>query len=386
MSLGKLLTFGPSDPQLGTFLEELGFRVIRNDSLEEVCAEAHQTVPDVIFFEQGDTLGAAVRDFVVNLASKKNAACFLAAEPGADGLFEEKLKGASPISISKPYSIGMVANKIIGEIDRRKGDTALSQKTATLSELNDRLRTLNDRYKKEMNQAREIQAGLLPPSLPSDERFDMAVMYEPLAELGGDWYFARKLDERRISLQISDARGKGLSAAFLCSIAKLAASAVEVDDPAEMLTQMNALMRECLPNICQLSFFAGVYDLDSGILQYSTAGEPLSVQYSAADKSAKRLAKSGPKLGVQSDAAYQNGEVPIEKGDCLLSFTDALIASKNRNGEAFGLDRVEQALCAGEPDASAADVLKKVLGDFDEFREERIVKDDMTVIALKRKQ
>ena len=58
--------------------------------------------------------------------------------------------------------------------------------------MNASLRDHNERYAREMRDAKKIQLALLPHELPKDERFEMAAYYKSLDEVGGDWYFVQK--------------------------------------------------------------------------------------------------------------------------------------------------------------------------------------------------
>ena len=70
----------------------------------------------------------------------------------------------------------------------------------------------------EMKIARGIQLSLLPQGLPQLQRYDMAVIYEPIQEVGGDYYDILKKRKSIQPLVLADVEGKGLAAALLAEL------------------------------------------------------------------------------------------------------------------------------------------------------------------------
>ena len=68
-----------------------------------------------------------------------------------------------------------------------------------------------------MKIARSIQLSLLPQGLPQLRRYDVAVIYEPIQEVGGDYYDILKKRKNIQPLVLADVEGKGLAAALLAA-------------------------------------------------------------------------------------------------------------------------------------------------------------------------
>ena len=68
----------------------------------------------------------------------------------------------------------------------------------------------------------------------------------------------------------------------------------------------------------------------------------------------------------------------------LLLITDGISEASNRSNELYGFERLSKALAATKPADTAAQLIEELLTDFDRFREERMLKDDVTIVALKR--
>jgi sigma-B regulation protein RsbU (phosphoserine phosphatase) len=97
-----------------------------------------------------------------------------------------------------------------------------------------------------------------------------------------------------------------------------------------------------------------------------------------------RLLGEGFAVGFFEDSTYSLLEDKLEVGDALIMFTDGITEAQDLSGEAFGLDRLADALVATSADLSCADMLRAILDAFDRFRGERLIRDDVTVVLLKR--
>ena len=67
----------------------------------------------------------------------------------------------------------------------------------------------------ELQQAREIQEGLLPKELPRLTEFEVAGVWEPAKVVGGDYRDVIRLSKDKLAICIADVVGKGVSAGLL---------------------------------------------------------------------------------------------------------------------------------------------------------------------------
>ena len=70
------------------------------------------------------------------------------------------------------------------------------------------------RYQEELATARRIQESLLPATMPSVPGISISAVSDPAQTVGGDYYEAIQLDERRFLVMIADVSGKGLPASL----------------------------------------------------------------------------------------------------------------------------------------------------------------------------
>ena len=77
-----------------------------------------------------------------------------------------------------------------------------------------------ERIKKELELASEMQTMLLPTALPKDNKLDIAAFYKSHQQVGGDYYDVIWVNKTEIAMCIADVSGKGVSAAILMNCSK----------------------------------------------------------------------------------------------------------------------------------------------------------------------
>jgi phosphoserine phosphatase RsbU/P len=194
----------------------------------------------------------------------------------------------------------------------------------------------------------------------------------------------RELDRGRVQLQIADVTGHGLAAAFIGSMTKLAMYAGARDEPHELLEEMNRLMTPHMPEGRFVTMASTVFDPASGALRFSSAGHPPAIVFRRASKEFGELKAKGFAIGFTDDATFAHVESVIERGDVVVLLTDGILEAQNRSGEMYGSDRLGELLKRMPPEATADEITAAALEDLHLFREGRILKDDVTMLVLKR--
>jgi sigma-B regulation protein RsbU (phosphoserine phosphatase) len=191
--------------------------------------------------------------------------------------------------------------------------------------------------------ARETERGLLPREIPQMPGYEICGAWHPAATLGGDYFDARRLDDRLLALSIADVSGKGTSAALLVSNLQAAVRAsCSADVPPCALCQgVNKLMRSNLGQDRFVTFFYAVLDAPARRLAYCNAGHNAPILIRAGGP-VERLHCGGLVLGLAVEAPYEQDTVELDPGDRLLLFTDGLTEANNAEGEEFGEERLIQ--------------------------------------------
>jgi len=94
------------------------------------------------------------------------------------------------------------------------------------------------------------------------------------------------------------------------------------------------------------------------------------------------LSVEGFPLGMFDAAEYQEREIVIEPGDCLIFYTDGLVEARDLRGEEFGFERLKEVL-EKNSQLEAKKVIEKVFAQIERFSLDSRKFDDQTIVALK---
>ncbi|HEY7334094.1 MAG TPA: PP2C family protein-serine/threonine phosphatase [Bryobacteraceae bacterium] len=215
------------------------------------------------------------------------------------------------------------------------------------------------------------------------------VYSKPYAEAhsGGDVYYASSCATGRISrLLLADVAGHGKSAASTAAdLRTLMRRFVNRLDQREFVRLLNqqfsALSRVgVFATAVVTTFFA-----PTRRLMVCNAGHPRPLLYCASQQQWDFLGDSAfgnIPLGILEMAEYQQFDVELEPGDCLLSYTDALIEPFDADGEMLGeagLLRIVRLLGDIEP----SKLIDTLLSEIGERYPQNLSEDDVTVMVVR---
>jgi sigma-B regulation protein RsbU (phosphoserine phosphatase) len=221
--------------------------------------------------------------------------------------------------------------------------------------------------KLELEEAREIQRGLMPRKMPHLHGFSIANAWQPARGVSGDYLAAFKIDEARAALCVADVAGKGFPAALLMSNmqAALKSYASESLSPRELCAKLNKLMCGNTPLRKFISFFYGELDVLNRRLTFTNAGHnpPMMMRRNG---ECIRLDDGGLLIGAFARSTYTQREIQFHEGDKLLLFTDGVTEARNSAGEEFGDERLQERLRSYRG-RSACELRTLILNDVTEF-------------------
>jgi PAS domain S-box-containing protein len=228
-----------------------------------------------------------------------------------------------------------------------------------------------------------LQHALLPQSLPTDPRYEIAAVYQPVddrADIGGDWYDAFLTADRRLGLSIGDVAGHGLGATALMAHGRLALRSVGFAEPApgETAGRVDRMLREESQRGTFATAVVGTYDPDTGRFRWSRAGHCPPVLLG--DAVSVLEATGGPPLAAGlGPSCYPEEDVTLAVGDTLELFTDGLVERHVRPFQ-HGVDR----LCEVLADVRSTPLSTLVTELPARLSEAGPLEDDCCVLALRR--
>ena len=243
----------------------------------------------------------------------------------------------------------------------------------------------NERMKREMQLANEIQRTFLPKSLPAITGWEVDVLWRPARIVGGDFYDAFLLPDGRLGLVIADVSDKGIPAALYMTVTRtlVHASAMDGESPAKVLMQANKLLMENLEEGLITTVFYAVIDPKSGEMVYCNAGHNRPAWVRPNKREVTWLRKGGTALGVFADIELVNSSVPIQKGDSLVLYTDGVSEARDQNDKLFGVKRLRNFL-QNHFGTGASNLLKGLDKELAEFRQNQPQSDDITILAVRK--
>jgi len=236
----------------------------------------------------------------------------------------------------------------------------------------------------ELDQAAEIQRGLLPVGTPAFKGLQLAGCNTPCRTVGGDYYDYLVYPDEHVGLAIGDVAGKGMPAALLMSSlqAKVQAIAETSSAPAELVTRLNRSVASTCPDNRFVTFFFSRLNLRSGELAYCNAGHnpPLLAR---SDGKVERLEGGGPVLGILPRLSFEERSCVMEAGDMLLLYSDGVTEAQSPSGEEFGEERLEEILRESRGDGVDA-LLAIVQAAVQSWTAGQPPSDDITLVAARR--
>jgi predicted ester cyclase len=271
--------------------------------------------------------------------------------------------------------------KIAEEWGGSLGLTELLRRQRLEQEISER-----ERIEQEMRVARHIQQASLPEEVPTLEGWQITPYYQPAREVGGDFYDFHLLSEGRLGLVVGDATGKGVPAALVMSTtcgmlqAVSEASDSSSSSPGEVLSRVNETLLTRIPQNMFATCFYAILDAGSASLRYANAGHDLPYLWHGGD--AGELRARGMPLGLMPGMSYEEGEISLREGNCVLFYSDGLVEAHDPKGEMFGFPRLRALVAEHGGESALGGYLMEELYSF--VGEGWEQEDDITLLTLER--
>jgi sigma-B regulation protein RsbU (phosphoserine phosphatase) len=237
--------------------------------------------------------------------------------------------------------------------------------------------------------ARDIQRILLPAESPAIKGFEISGINVPARQVSGDYFDYIKVDEEHLGVAIADVSGKGVPASLIMAICRsvLRSQAAENISPSDVLKKVN---RQLYPDIKEDMFISMAYlilDQARAAITLSRAGHDAPLLYRRATQTVEAIKPPGMVLGIDSGSVFDrltnDFNVPIERDDCLVLYTDGVTEALDSEGLEFGIERTIQSVRASATEGASA-IVKRVIDDVRNFAGSYPQHDDITLIAIRK--
>jgi serine phosphatase RsbU (regulator of sigma subunit) len=242
------------------------------------------------------------------------------------------------------------------------------------------------RMRQELDAAREIQLSMLPLESPRLDWLDVASLSLPATEVGGDYYDFFELGGGRLAVVAGDVAGHGVASGLMLAGLRsgLTLLAEDMERPVEVMARLDRLVKQTSRRRTLVTLAILLLDGSRDWATLANAGHPPLLRRTAAGEVEEVALESLP-LGVALEGGFAGREVPFERGDVLLLYSDGLYELPGGDGEAYGIERLHRSLAGVPADVGAQGIRDALLADLWAFKGEAPQQDDITFVVLKRR-
>ena len=225
-------------------------------------------------------------------------------------------------------------------------------------------------------------ARLAPEDLPEFSGFDVGRGYQAGTGLmAGDFFDVFKASPTRLAAVIGDVAGHGIESSITAFQAKylLRSFLAQFRDPAQALEELNRQMSSVDRGEEFISLVVLVFDTEAETLRYASAGHPATFLFH--EREVRPLKSTGPLLMLDAEGTYFSREIPLERDDMVLLYTDGLAEARTGDDQ-FGEQRIGDAL-RRDPGIAPDVLCKQLLDSVNDFSH-GIVEDDIAILAIRK--
>ena len=240
-----------------------------------------------------------------------------------------------------------------------------------------------ERIKKELELASEMQTMLLPAELPKDNNLDIAAFYRSHQQVGGDYYDVIWVNKTEIAMCIADVSGKGVSAAILMSNfqANLKAGVKHSVSLPELVQDLNQKVISSAKGEKFITMFIATYNVKSRQLTYINCGHNPPVLKNGTE--IIELKDGCPGLGMLDCLPPPKiGIIDILPSSTLVTYTDGLVEVENNNQIEFGTQKVKSAI-EESTNTSMDELNQYLIDDVTKFKQDQPFIDDIAILSCK---
>ena len=212
--------------------------------------------------------------------------------------------------------------------------------------------------------------------------------HRPARVVGGDFYYANKVDNDNIVYILADVMGHGMVSNYVVAMIKGAFKVLchQYKNPAEIMTNLNKLLFDEFDKMgvfttCLISAF----NTKKNILTISNAGHYCPIFIKNDGTSICNLdCKKGIPIGILEDTEYESNSFNIDELSMVCMYTDGILEIKNEEKEEYGTERLENFLKLNYK-YNQETIIENLKQDLREFSSIDSYDDDIMLVMLKDK-
>jgi len=239
------------------------------------------------------------------------------------------------------------------------------------------------KIKRELDLAQDMQKMLFPKNLPNTDAIQVAALYLPHQEVGGDYYDFIKLNNHEFIFCIADVSGKGVAAALLMSNIQATFHSLinYTHNLKDIIIELNKRVINNTKNEKFVSLFLAKLNIKSQQLTYINAGHNSPILFY--ESKFFELTKGCTILGVRETLLDIELEILNYTSEfSLLCYTDGLTDANNNKNENISILTLQDVILKNK-ELSPNDFNKNLIEFAKEFKEENEFPDDIALLTIK---
>ncbi len=234
-----------------------------------------------------------------------------------------------------------------------------------LKEQQERIDAHNRLIERDLELAQRVQASLVPPDFEND-RYAVAIHYEPMIGIGGDFCNIHHYSEDRFAANMVDVTGHGISAALLVNrlCNEMEAILRSEPNPGRVLAQVNDFFYTTFSKMgLFMTIFSLHVDLKNLALTYAGGAHPSALLMDR-NGSLVELPSQNLIIGFMPSAAqtFSESSRPLNRGDRLVVYTDGILEAEDRGRRSFGLEQLKGSVLRHRGEATA-EACRRIVDD-----------------------
>lgn len=281
----------------------------------------------------------------------------------------------------------MALEKKIAELEHELAvrERDLLRYKSELTKANKTLESLIHRTHQEVKLAHKIQKVLVPTEYPNIQGVEFSTKFIPGSERGGDYFDIFELEDRlRFGVLLAASSGYAMSALFISVLLKMT-SKIEARKGALPNKVLETMAKELLPSLSdrdKASIFYAVVDRRSFEITYAQIGE--NVAFIQSGDTGRVAALDGglvPALNKNFNFEVKATTLSLNPRDRLILVSEGVVKMKNEEGEAFGVERLAQAILKS-PRTGVHELRNEILFQVEKHAATSELPEDATVIII----
>lgn len=197
--------------------------------------------------------------------------------------------------------------------------------------------------KSSIAKAQDLQQKLNSEWLPIIDTLNMAAVYMPSQELGGDFFNVIESPMRKLIILVGDCTGHGIEASMAATIMKAVCDRhiwliEEMDATDSFLDHVNKDMFNYSAEEKYPTLFAAVIDPITKVVQYSNANSTLPFLVRPEEGSVETFERSfGFHIGFDINTEYEKKTFTLKEGEFIAVFSDAILEAITVSNSIIGV-------------------------------------------------